>query len=603
MRSRHPVGKNPTATDSGKEKSSGLSVYLRLIQYSKKYWLQITIAIVGFALVAGMNAVFTWLIQPLLDEGFTNRNPQVIRWMPMAVAAIFIVRSIGSYLGIYYIGRVGHLVVQELRGAMYDKLLYLPADYYESTASGSILSKFTFDVERVASASSKSLTILAREGLQVLFSLGLMFYLSWKLTIVLLVISPLIYLIVNYASKRFRMISHRIQASIGDITRRVEEIVGGHVIVKVFNAEHYEKDRFSAVNKKNRRNQFKLVATKALNTPLVQMIVGIAFAIVIYVAFLPSVSADMTSGTFMSFVAAVMMLLNAARRLTIVNETLQSGIAASESVFSLVDKSSQVDAGTVTLSRCKGQIDFEAVFFKYTNKTESALNDVSFHAESGELIALVGKSGSGKSTLVKLLPRFYDVLSGEIRLDNIPIKEIKLADLRRQIAMVNQDVVLFNDTVENNIAYAMPGKTKHDIREAARTAYASEFIEKLPGTYDAMVGDKGVLLSGGQQQRIAIARALLKDSPILIFDEATSSLDSESEYYIQEALKEIRKNRTTFVIAHRLSTIESADKILVMDGGTIVEQGRHDELLKQNGVYARLYNRQFKSSSTQVVNG
>ena len=596
------MGKTP-ATDSGQEKSSGLSVYLRLIQYSKKYWVQITVAIVGFALVAAMNAVFTWLIQPLLDEGFTKRNLDVIRWIPFAVATIFIVRSVGSYLGIYYIGRVGHLVVQELRGAMHNKLLNLPADYYEATVSGNILSKFTFDVERVAAASAKSLTILAREALQVLFSLGLMIYLSWKLTVVLLVISPLIYLVVNYASKRFRSVSHRIQASIGDISKRVEEIVSGQTIVKVFNAENFEKQRFESVNQKNRRNQFKLVATKALNTPLVQMIVGIAFAVVIYVAFLPSVSSDMTSGTFMSFVTAVMMLLNAARRLTLVNETLQSGIAASESVFDLIDRPSQTDEGDIQLDRCKGDIEFESVSFQYANKSESALNQISFQSKSGELIALVGKSGSGKSTLVKLLPRFYDALSGEIRLDNTPIKKIKLADLRRQIAMVNQDVVLFNDTIENNIAYAMPNKSSNEIHQAAQRAHAAVFIEELPDKFQTMVGDKGVLLSGGQRQRIAIARALLKDAPILIFDEATSSLDSESEYHIQEALKEIRKNRTTFVIAHRLSTIESADNILVMDQGRIVEQGTHQQLVNQDGIYARLYNRQFKSDSTQVVNG
>lgn len=597
------MGKTPTATKSGEEKSSGLSVYLRLIQYSKRYWQQIAVAIIGFAIVAAMNAVFAWLIQPLLDEGFTNRNVDVIRWMPVAVAAIFIIRSIGSYLGIYYIGRVGHLVVRELRGAMHEKLLGLPSDYYEATASGSILSKFTFDVERVASASAKSLTLFAREVLQVLFSLGLMVYFSWKLTLVLLVISPLIYFVVNYASKRFREVSHKIQASIGDITKRVEEIVGGHAIVKIFNAESYEKDRFRIINEKNRRNQFKLVATKALNTPLVQMIVGVAFAIVIYVAFLPSVSSELTSGAFMSFVTAVMMLLNAARKLTMVNETLQSGIAASESVFGLIDQPTQHDAGEIQIQRCEGNVEFRDVSFKYVTKPDAALANISFKSNSGELIALVGKSGSGKSTLVKLLPRFYELNSGEIRLDNIPINQIRLADLRRQIAMVNQDVILFNDTIENNIAYAMPGKSTDEIHEAARRAHAAEFIEKLPKQYQTMVGDKGVLLSGGQRQRIAIARALLKDVPILIFDEATSSLDSESEFHIQEALKEIRKDRTTFVIAHRLSTIESANCILVMDKGNIVEQGSHSDLVTRNGVYAQLYNRQFKSNPTQVVNG
>lgn len=597
------MGKTPTATKSGEEKSSGLSVYLRLIQYSKQYWLQITVAVIGFAIVAAMNAVFAYSIKPLLDEGFTDRNPVIIQWLPVAIAILFIIRSTGSYLGIYYIGRVGHLVVRALRGAMHEKLLYLPSNYYEATASGSILSKFTFDVERVASASSKSLTIIVREALQVFFCLTLMLWLSWKLTVVLLIASPLIFLAVNYASKKFRDVSHKIQASIGSISRRVEEAVGGHTIVKIFNAEEFERTEFRTINEKNRRNQFKLVAVKALNTPLVQMIVGVAFAIMIYVAFLPSVSEDLSPGTFMSFVATVMMLLNAARKLTLINETLQSGIAASESVFSLIDQPSQHDAGEIEMQRCEGNIEFRDVSFKYATKPEAALTNISFKSNSGELIALVGKSGSGKSTLVKLLPRFYELDSGEIRLDNIPINQIRLADLRRQIAMVNQDVILFNDTIENNIAYAMPEKSTKEIQEAARRAHAAEFIDELPKQYQTMVGDKGVLLSGGQRQRIAIARALLKDVPILIFDEATSSLDSESEFHIQEALKELRKDRTTFVIAHRLSTIESADCILVMDQGNIVEQGSHSDLVTRNGVYAQLYNRQFKSNTTQVVNG
>ncbi len=597
------MGKTKAATEFDEEKSSGLSIYLRLVQYAINHWPQLAVAVTGFAIVAGMNAAFTWLIMPLLDDGFTNRDESVMRWIPIAIAVIFVFRSIGSYLGIYYIGRVGHIVVKELRAAMHEKLLYSPSEFYDAVAAGEILSKFTFDVERVAWASSKSLTIIVRDTLQILFSLGLMVYFSWKLTAVLLVISPLIYLVVNYASKRFRRISRKIQSSIGDISKRIEEAVSGHSIVKIFSGEEFEKERFRKINEKNRRNQFKLVATKALNTPLVQLIVGVAFAAVIYVAFLPSVIAGLTSGRFMGFVTAVMMLLNAARKLTLINETLQSGIAASESVFALIDQDSQADDGTLRIDRSNGEVEFSDVTFKYVSKPDSALNNVSLKVNSGEMIALVGKSGSGKSTLVKVLPRFYEIQQGEIRLDGLAIKDIRLCDLRRQIAMVSQDVILFNDTIENNIAYAMPAKSSSEIREAARRAHASEFIEKLPEQYETMVGDKGVLLSGGQRQRIAIARALLKDAPILIFDEATSSLDSESEYHIQEALKEIRKNRTTFVIAHRLSTIESADCILVMDQGRIVERGSHAELVNQDGLYAKLYKRQFKSSPTQVVNG
>lgn len=597
------MGKTKTITESNQQKSSGLSVYLRLVQYAMKHWPQVVIAVVGFAVVAGMNAAFTYLIMPLLDEGFTNRDASVIRWMPIAIAIIFVFRSVGSYLGIYYIGRVGHIVVKELRAAMHEKLLYSPAEYYDATAAGGILSKFTFDVERVAWASSKSMTIIVRDTLQILFFLGLMIYFSWKLTAVLLLAAPLVYFVVNYASKRFRKVSHKIQTSIGDISKRIEESVDGHYIVKMFSGEEFEKERFQAINEKNRRNQVKLVATKAINTPLVQLIVGVAFASVIYVAFLPTVLDGLTSGRFMGFVTSVLMLLNAARKLTLINETLQSGIAASESVFHLIDQDSQRDEGTIRVSHSNGEIEFDSVSFQYATKPDGVLRNISFKSKAGQMIALVGKSGSGKSTLVKLLPRFYEVEQGIIRLDGIPIQDIKLSDLRQQIAMVNQDVILFNDTIENNIAYAMPSKSSHEIHVAAQRAHAAEFIEKLTDGYETMVGDKGVLLSGGQRQRIAIARALLKDAPILIFDEATSSLDSESEYHIQQALQEICKDRTTFVIAHRLSTIERADTILVMDQGAIVEQGSHNELVKQDGLYAQLYNRQFKTNPTQVVNG
>ncbi|MFK7794303.1 MAG: lipid A export permease/ATP-binding protein MsbA [Gammaproteobacteria bacterium] len=592
---------NSKANSKSTQDSSGLAVYLRLLRYLKNYKSLLVLAVIGLAVVAASQLAFTLLLAPIIDEAFVAGSNEGLLWIPFTIAAIFIVRSVGSFLGLYYIGSIGQRIVKVLRTEMHEKLLYFPASYYDSVTLGSTLSKFTFDVERVSWAGSKSIPILVRDTLTVIFLIGLMFYLSWKLTLVLFVSAPLVYVVIRYATVRFRKLSHRIQTSTGDITSRVEESISAQALVKLFTAEKEEIGRFDIINEKNRRNQTKFVAVKAVNTPLVQMIVGMAFAVVIYVAFMPSVKGDLTAGSFASFVAAVMGMLNAARKLTTINQILQAGIAASESVFKLIDQPSQVDQGLVELSSSRGDVEFNQVSFQYPSKPDPVLTDVSLSAKSNQMIAFVGKSGSGKSSLVRLIPRFYEIQSGEIKIDGHLIEDISLQSLRRNISMVSQDVVLFNDTIANNIAYAMPEKSKQEVIKAAEQAHAAEFIEKLPEKYDTQVGDKGLLLSGGQRQRIAIARALLKDAPILILDEATSALDSESEYHIQEALNELRKHRTTFVIAHRLSTIESADKIYVMDQGKIVEHGSHDELVSQNGEYANLYHRQFKKSS--VVDG
>lgn len=596
------MSKTTANNSTPSEKSSGLSIYLRLLQYVKKHSFLLIIAIVGFAVVALTNLAFTALLIPLIDDAFATDSTKPIIWIPIATALIFLVRSLGSFLGLYFTGSVGQQVVKVLRGEMHEKLLYLPAEYYDSASSGQLLSKFSFDVERVTWATSKSIPILVRDSLTVISLLGLMIYLSWKLTLILFIASPLVYIAVAFATKRFRKLSHRIQASVGDITSIVEEAVSGHYIVKLFTAEKDQIDRFEVINDKNRRNQTKFVAVKAVNTPLVQLILGVAFAIVIYVAFLPAVKAGLTPGKFASFVTAVMGMLNAARKLTTINQILQSGIAASESVFKLIDQPVHKNEGTVEISSCQGHVEFDSVSFSYSSQDESALENISLSAKQNQLIAFVGKSGSGKSTLVKLIPRFYDYQSGEIRIDGHRITDITLDSLRKNISMVSQDVILFNDTIENNIAYAMPDKSKQEILDAAERAHATEFINKLPNKFDTLVGDKGALLSGGQRQRIAIARALLKDAPILILDEATSSLDSESEYHIQQALKELQKSRTTFVVAHRLSTIEKADKIFVMDHGKVLESGSHADLISTDGAYSQLYQHQF-SSSTQVANG
>ena len=410
------------------------------------------IAIVGLTIVALSNLAFTALLIPLIDEAFVAKDQHGLAWIPMTIVAIFFMRSLGSFLGYYYLGSVGQQVVKELRAEMHEKLLHSPASYYDSSTLGNILSKFTFDVERVTWGGSKSIPIIVRDTLTVIALLGWMLYLSWKLTCILLIAAPLVYIVIRYATQRFRKLSHRIQNSTGDITSRVEEAISAQSIVKLFTAEQSEIERFETINDKNRRNQTKFIAVKAVNTPLVQLIVGVAFAGVIYVAFLPAVKVDLTPGIFASFVTAVMGMLNSARKLTTVNQILQAGIAASESVFKLIDQPAQVDKGKVELpSSCQGDIVFKNVSFSYKSKPELVLDNVSLYAKQNEMIALVGKSGSGKSSLVKLIPRFYEIQSGEIIIDGHSLPDISLKSLRNNISMVSQDVILFNDTIANNI--------------------------------------------------------------------------------------------------------------------------------------------------------
>ena len=571
-------------------------VYKRLLGYAWRYSTTFMLAIVGMAVVASTEAGFAWIMKPMLDGTFVNKDPEVIHWLPFGLLGIFFVRGIGGFVSTYGMEHVGRNIIRDMRKQMFTSLMRLPTAFYDQISSAQLTSKLIYDVERVAQAATNAVTIVVRDTFTIIGLLGLLFYTSWKLAVVFLLLGPVITLLVVAVSKRFRRISQRIQSSMGNVTQLSQQITEGHRVVKIFGGENCEDRQFAKANEYNRRQNMKLAATRAISVPVSQFLGACGLAVILFVATSPEMLQALTVGTFMSFVAASMMLLAPMKRLTMVQSTVQQGIAAAQSVFLLLDEESEKDTGSRTIEKAQGKLEFRNVSFAYASSDHAVLSDINFTAQAGEVVAIVGRSGSGKSTLVSLLPRFYDVVEGEILLDDLPLKELKLENLREQISLVSQDIVLFNDTVVNNIAYgSLSEHSEEEIIAAAKAAHALEFIEAMPNGFQTMVGDKGVLLSGGQRQRIAIARALLKDSPIIILDEATSALDTESERYIQDALGALMKSRTTLVIAHRLSTVENADKILVMRDGRIVESGSHAELLAAGKDYASLYQMQFEN--------
>ena len=582
-----------------KESKLGSHLYLRLLTYTFNHKLVFSISIVSMAIFAVTDTVFAALIKPLLDGSFVEKDPKTIQMFPFLLVGLFLLRSIAGFISTYGIAWVGRNVVKKIRKEMFDKLVHTPTKTYDFSSSGELLSKVTYDTEQVAEAATKAITVIVRDGLTVIGLLGLMFYQSFILSLGLFVIGPVIAIFIKVMSVRFRDTSKHIQNSMGYITNVVEELIAGHRVVKIFGGESSEKKSFEVVNDNNKARHLKLALIQGISIPLVQFIVALFLAGIIYIVTSEAYLSSISVGTFMSFITAMILIFAPIKRLAEINVTLQRGLAASESIFNLLDSESESDRKEnnikeAHLNKSFNNIYFNHINFSYYNDNNFVLRDINFSVKKGETCAIVGKSGSGKSTLMNLLPRFYDIKNGSITIDDIDINMTTLKELRGLIAYVGQDLTLFNDTIKNNIAYGLlESKSFDEIEAAAKSANAYDFINAYESKFETLVGDNGVLLSGGQRQRIAIARAILKDSPILLLDEATSSLDSESEKLIQGALATLQRNRTTIVIAHRLSTIESADNIIVLDHGKIIESGTHGELITRKGLYADLHKLQF----------
>ena len=573
--------------------STGL--YLRLLKYVAPYWRIFALSLVGMVVVGLTEVALPALMKPLLDGTFVYKDAALMHWMPLVIIALVAVRGGAEYVASYSINWVGNKLVMDLREAMFGKLLGLPTPYYDDHASGNLISKITYDVTQVTAAGTSVLTVIFKDSVTLVGLLVYMSWLNWKLTLLALVMTPLIVGVVRLISVRLRSSSRAVQQAMGDVTQVVQETIEGHKVVKLFGGQSYEAARFGEQVDRVRRFMMKQTTAAAASVPVVQLLAGFALASIVYLATQQSNANEITVGEFVSFVTAMLMLTAPLKRVTGVNEPLQRGLAAAESVFELIDQAGESDPGLTVVTRVDGEIRFDNVSFSYANADQPALDAITLTINPGETVALVGASGGGKSTLANLLPRFYRPTSGRILLDGYDVETLTLASLRANIALVSQDVVLFNDSVAANIAYGVMRDTSEaEIVAAAVAAHAMEFIRAMPQGLNTLVGENGVKLSGGQRQRLAIARALLKNAPVLILDEATSALDSESERHVQAALETLMQGRTTVVIAHRLSTIEKAARIVVLDRGRIAESGSHRELLAKNGIYARLYNIQFK---------
>ena len=572
------------------------ALYLRLLGYVKPYWRMFVLSIVALILTAATEPLLPALFKPLLDQGFVAKDRDFIRWVPVLLLGLFLVRGLTSFVSTYCMAWVGSRLVMDLRGAMFDKLMTLPARYFDQNSTGQLIAHLAFNVTQVTQSATSSLTTLVRDTVTVLGLLGYLLWLNWQLTLIVFGMAPLTLWVVRAASKRLRGLSRKAQQNIGDLTQVVDEAVGGHRVVKLYGGEAYEQGRFHHAANLARLFEMKRVAANAVYEPVIQFIAAVALAIIVYIAAGQASSNTTTVGGFVSFFLAMLLLFAPLKRLTAVNDQLQRGLAAAETIFSMLDQEAERDSGTRTLTRIEGRLALRDVTLTYPGKTVPALDGITLDIAPGETVALVGASGSGKTTLANLVPRFYDPDAGTIELDGIDTRDIRLQNLRSHLALVSQDVVLFNDTLAHNIAYGTKrDATPDEIRAACVAAHAWDFIQAMPEGLDTLIGENGMRLSGGQRQRIAIARAILKNAPLLILDEATSALDNESERHVQAALETLMENRTTLVIAHRLSTIERADRIVVLEGGRIVEIGSHVDLIARQGRYAQLHALQFSA--------
>jgi subfamily B ATP-binding cassette protein MsbA len=550
--------------------------------------------VVAMAATALIEASLVYLLEPLMDEALVAKNLETAKWLPIAFIAIFIARGIAGFATEASLGWIGRSVISALRREVFNKFLTLPARFFDERTAGPLLSRMTYNVEMVAESVTSVVTIAVRDVLTVIAAFGVMLIQSPRLTVFVIILFPVIAVLIRVLGIAFRRYSNRIQDSVGEVTQVTEEIVRGNWVVKMFGGYKYERDRLADVDERNRRQNLKLIRVRSMGVAVTQTIFGFGVALVIFMASRESLEGNLTAGQFISFFSAMMLMLQPVRRITNVNATLQRGVAGAHSLFAIMDEPDEIDTGTVEKNDVRGDIEFRNVSFGYGSEDGPVLRDISVSIGSGQTLAIVGHSGSGKSTLVSLLPRFYEIGEGDILLDGVPIRDYKLSNLRDNISLVSQDVVLFDDTIANNLAYGeLRAHSREELMKAAEAAHVLDFAMELPRGLDTRVGDRGALLSGGQKQRVAIGRALLKDAPVLILDEATSALDSKSERHIQDGLAELMKDRTTLVIAHRLSTVENADRIIVLDAGRIVESGTHAELLAANGHYAALYRMQF----------